>query len=98
VNPDASTLVGYVADSAGHAIPGAQILLDPPVPLGSTIPVPYAVTDSLGAFVLTPIPPGRHKLLIRAITYVAQRPVVRLRAGHADTLRVRMRYYNCIGY
>jgi len=81
-------LVGTVVDSAhGRPIDVARVILQQ-LPYG---PVRYAITDSLGGFVLGRVAPGHYELMIRRIGYWAIRGTREARAGRVDTLRVRMR-------
>ncbi len=100
VAPDSGfgAIVGYVADSSGRALPGAQVLLDPPSSGGDPTAGLVALLDSSGAFALRAVSAGRHRLEFRAFPYVRVRDTVRVRPGSVDTLRVHLRFYKCVGY
>jgi hypothetical protein len=98
VDPNDGTLAGYVADRAGRALPGAQVLLDGTTDLAPAGRAAFAVADSAGAFTLFHVPPGRHRLLVRSLTYVAERKTITVREGRLLKLRFRLRFYNCTGY
>jgi hypothetical protein len=97
-DPALGALVGYVADSAGHALPSAVVQLDPPRDSDGRVPGQLMVADSLGAFAVRGISPGRHRLEVRAPLYVRRRWSITVRSGGVDTIRAHLRYYNCVGY
>ena len=73
-----TTVVGIVLDSAGvRPVHPARVDL-----VGTTI---FALGDTLGRFVLTPVPVGRHTLRVKGIGFLPRDVNI---VAQADTVRV----------
>jgi hypothetical protein len=95
-DPEYATLIGFVADSVGRVLGQGQVLLDPQP--GQILPRQFAITDSAGAYVLRQIVEGEHRVLFRAIGYVAEHRTIHVQKGDVLAVPMRLRFYRCHGY
>ncbi len=86
---DSAGLVGTVADrQTGVALGGAVIRLG-----GSTSR--DAVSDSVGAFSISAVPPGRYSFAAMRIGYDRFTSTIELERGGVDTMRIGLLYRAC---
>jgi TonB-dependent receptor len=79
-------VAGMVLDSAGAAVPNAQIKL---MPLGIT-----GVSDGLGAFRIPDVPAGHYTVTVNYIGFAPQSAEVDVVAGETQTLKLSLKVSN----
>lgn len=86
---DSAALVGTVADrQTGVALTGVVVRL-------RGLASRDVVSDSRGAFAISPVPPGRFSVAAMYIGYDGFRSVIELEPGRTDTLQVGLQYRAC---
>ncbi|GAC1411976.1 MAG: hypothetical protein NVSMB53_08560 [Gemmatimonadaceae bacterium] len=86
-------IIGTLADSGG-ALPHYPIIASTP---GDAPNAPHAsaTADSIGGFVLNGLPPGRYKLLVRALGHLPDSRELEVTAGRVDTVRLSLQILDC---
>ena len=79
-----AVLEGTVRSPSGEPLPGAQVFV-PGIRSGS-------ITTRDGAYAITDIPPGTHKVLISYLGFQAKEEVISLKEGQSEQLDATLRY------
>src|SRR2546423_10612183 len=74
-----AVLVGLVRDSAGHPIPGVEVVLQGAAPA-------YTRTNDSGGFRLPGLPPGETSVTARRLGFAPATVSMKLRSGRTDSL------------
>ena len=82
-------IVGVVFGPAGQGLWGASVWIQDSKHGRDTVaPAPSVIADTTGAFVLSRVPPGKHRVWSRLIGYRGCRFTVNVAAGVADTVLI----------
>jgi hypothetical protein len=94
LQPGFGGVIGTLADSGG-ALPHYPILAVTPGDAPGS-PHASATADSVGGFAFNALPPGRYRLLVRALAHRPDSTSVEVVAGRIDTVRIMPRFFECV--
>jgi hypothetical protein len=94
---DMATIVGLVREQdTGVPVTGGRVFYWRSS--ATSEHAPAADLDSLGGFVLPPLPPGSYVVRVTAFNHTARNVTVVARRGAVDTVSATLRFFTCFGY